>query len=167
VVNGSRPSEARERVFAHWPTEKQLEVIQRAEKRGPRPDDPDWLLVETILDAKAAMERGAMLAPEALAAIKAAIGEPPASGPDAAIGARLDRIEASLRRLETPAAEPEVGIALRDLIVAAITICAMIIVALLMGAGAVSFVTIFAAFLLGLGGAVAYVWLAPMIKRRR
>lgn len=84
------------------------------------------------------------------------------------ISAQLGRLEALVRRSGKPtAAEPEVGIVLRDLIVAAITICAMIIVALLMGAGAGSFVTIFAAFLLGLGGTVAYVSLAPLVGRRQ
>jgi hypothetical protein len=107
--------------------EKQVEVLLKAERLGPAPDDEaDWLVAQAASDAAQRID-------EAAKRIEAAVGP---TNPDAAVAARLDRIEAQLRRLGKPAAEPEVGVALRDLIVAAITICAMIVVALLMGAGA-------------------------------
>jgi hypothetical protein len=165
-VNGSRPSEARDRVLSRLPLEKQLDIMQRAEKRGPRPDDPDWLLVETIMDAKDAMQRGAMLAPEALTAIKAAIGEPPASGPDAATAARLDRIEALLRRLGKPAEADRGDRVFRDLVVFLIALMTAT-AAVVFGVGLPSPITTVAAFALGVTGAMAYVHLAPVVTRRQ
>jgi hypothetical protein len=73
----SRPSEARDRVLAKLPAEKQVEILQRAEKRGPSPDDPDWLLIETMMTCAARME--------------AASGQPE-------IVAQLERIESRLNR---------------------------------------------------------------------
>jgi hypothetical protein len=73
----SRPSEARDRVLAQLPAEKQVEIMQRAEKRGPSPDDPDWLLIETMMTCAARME--------------IASGQPE-------IAARLERIESRLNR---------------------------------------------------------------------
>ena len=71
----SRTSEARDRVLAQFPAEKQVEIMQRAEKRGPSPDDPDWLLIETMMTCAARME--------------AASGQPE-------IAAQLERIESRL-----------------------------------------------------------------------
>jgi len=71
----SRTSEARDRVLAQFPAEKQVEIMQRAEKRGPSPDDPDWLLIETMMTCAARME--------------AASGQPE-------IVAQLERIESRL-----------------------------------------------------------------------
>jgi hypothetical protein len=103
-LNGSRPSEARDRVLAQLPAERQVEIMQRAEKRGPRPDDPDWLLVETMIEA-ASMIKDASA--EAVASIQAA-------AVDADVIVRLDRIESKLKGkpfVELPAI-PGLGVAL-------------------------------------------------------
>jgi hypothetical protein len=88
------------------------------------------------------------------------------AGPDAATAARLDRIDALLRRLGKPP-EPVVASATRDLIVAAIAVATMVLVAVLLGAAAAPPTMLFAAFALGVGVALGYVSLAPMIGPRR
>jgi hypothetical protein len=144
--------------------------MQRAEKKGPRPDDPDWLLVETIMDAKEAMQRGAMLAPEALAAIKAAVGEAPAAGPDTAIAARLDRIEKRLGQTGAVGGKPAEGDAgaraFRDLVVFLLALM-VTTAAVVVGLGLPSRITIVGAFALGLAVALAYVHFAPIVTRRQ
>jgi hypothetical protein len=40
--------------------------MQRAEKKGPRPDDPDWLLVETMMACAARMEAASPMTEKAL-----------------------------------------------------------------------------------------------------
>src|SRR5450755_772283 len=120
AVNGSRPSEARERVLAQLPTERQLDVMQRAEKRGPRPDDPDWLLVETMMACAARMEAASPMTEKTLTAIVERL-ERIEQRVDPA---RLERIEALLRRVGKPAAEPVVSPPVRVLMVVAATIAA-------------------------------------------
>jgi hypothetical protein len=87
---------AREAYLDGLPAEKQAEVIRRAERGGPSPEDADWIIARAaqeaadaistssteaaarIMAAAAAVEQGqsaAPLAPEALAAIEAVVAK--------------------------------------------------------------------------------------------
>jgi hypothetical protein len=164
AVNGSRPSEARDRVLAQLPPEKQLDVMLRAEKRGPRPDDPDWLLVETMMACAARMEAASPMTEETLAAIVERL-ERIEQRVDPA---RLERIEALLRRIGKPATatEPVVSPPVRVLMVVAATIAACVVVVALFGMGEATFTRVLAAFALGASATLGYVALAPRIGRR-
>jgi hypothetical protein len=106
-MNGSLPSEARERVLAGLSPEKRLDVLERSDKRGPRPNDPDWLLVETVMaavadvkgataEAVAAMQSAAPFGPEALAAIESAAAK---GGQSAVSAEQLKEMAADLRAI--------------------------------------------------------------------
>jgi len=162
AVNASRPSEARDRVLAQLPPEKQLDVMLRAEKRGPRPDDPDWLLVETMMACAARMEAASPMTEKTLTAIVERL-ERIEQRVDPA---RLERIEALLRRVGKPAAEPVVSPPVRVLMVVAATIAACVVVVALFGMGEATFTRVLAAFALGASATLGYVALAPRIGRR-
>lgn len=77
------------------------------------------------------------------------------------------RLEALLRRNAKTTVEPVTGGPTRDLIVAAITVCLCVIVAVVAGAAAVPAVSLISAFALGMAASLAYMYLAPIISRRR
>jgi hypothetical protein len=54
----------------------------------------------------------------------------------------------------------------RDLIVSAITVC-LCVVAVVAGAAAVAAVALISAFALGVAASLAYMYLAPIVSRRR
>jgi hypothetical protein len=78
------------------PVEKQLEVIRRAEKQGPRPDDPDWLLLETMMACAARMEAVAPMTEKSLAAFAETLEQ---------VSQRVDDL-AKLAKEKAPAARP-------------------------------------------------------------
>jgi uncharacterized membrane protein YccC len=163
-VNGSRPSEARDRVLAQLPPEKQLEVMQRAEKRGPRPDDPDWLLVETMMECAARMEAASPMTAKTLAAIVE----------------RLDRIdeqqkgqtralESLTRRGVGKAAEPIISEPMRYLLAVMLGVLLCIAFATLVNWERIlpSPVTLSAAAALGLAVGLGYKFVQSIAKLRR
>jgi hypothetical protein len=153
-VNGSRPSEARDRVLAQLPPEKQLEVMQRAEKRGPRPDDPDWLLVETMMACAARIEASAAKA------------ESPAL---VDLTARLERIE-KLVKQRIPQADPIPVIARYAAVFAGGFVFAEIIGMLLLNGWLPPAIDRFNAFGAGLSVTalvLVYLWLAPIVRGGR
>jgi hypothetical protein len=80
---------------------------------------------------------------------------------------QLARIEALLRRNAKTAVEPVMGGPTRDLIVSAITVCLCVVVAVVAGAAAVPAVALISAFALGVAPSLAYMYLAPIVSRRR
>jgi hypothetical protein len=57
--SNSRPSKARDVYLNGLPAEKQVEVLQQAEKAGPGPNDPDWIIVLESVNAAARIEAAA------------------------------------------------------------------------------------------------------------
>jgi hypothetical protein len=156
-LSSSQPSNgARARYLNGLSAEKQVEVLLKAEHLGPAPtDEADWLVAAAAAEAAERIEAAAAR----LEAISAT------GGTDGAIAARLDRIEARLRA-PRPSAEPTLSTGSRDMIVAALTIAAMIVVAAVLRLADAPVIALLAAFALGIGGALAYVSVAPMLKRR-
>jgi hypothetical protein len=83
------------------------------------------------------------------------------------LGARLERIEALLRRNGKPATEPVVSQPVRVLMVVAATIAVCVGVVVLFGLGEATFARVLAAFALGASSTLGYVALAPRIGRGR
>lgn len=147
------PNGARARYLGGLSPEKQVDVLLKAERLGPAPDDEaDWLVAQAASDAAKRID-------EAAKRIEAAT-------PDAAVAARLDRIEALLRRNGKPATEPVVSPPVRALMIIVATIAACVVVVTLFGLGEATFARVLAAFALGAASTLGYVALAPGIGRR-
>jgi hypothetical protein len=80
--------------------------------------------------------------------------------------AQLERIERA-QKMAAKRAEPIVNIYTRDLIAFAIAILAFLAIAVLAGVSPAPAYALIAAFALGLCVALAYVWFAPMVARRK
>ncbi len=138
--------------------EKQVEVLLKAERLGPAAnDDADWLVAQA---ASEAAERIASATSDAVRRIEAA-------SPQTGIAAQLDRLESRLKKTAPVQSPPILSGPIRDLVVVAITVCAMILVAVLWGVAAAPVTMLFAAFALGVAITLAYLYFAPIVGRRR
>lgn len=162
-VNG-QPRAAREAYLDALPAEERATVLRRAERAGPRPDDPDWLVgyaaqrLETTVAVAAARIEAAVRAgasDEELAALKR-------------IESRIDQLPTArtLEPLLVRADEPAGAAAtVRDLTVFAITLLFCICVALIGDWPALrSPVALVAAFGFGACCAFGYLWIEPIVS---
>jgi hypothetical protein len=156
VASSSQPSNgARARYLSGLTPEQQVQVLLKAERLGPAAnDEADWLVAQA---ASAAAAQITASCSDAAGRIEAASGQ-------ADIAAQLERIES---RLKKKGPEPIITSPIRDLIVFAVALFTCVAVAVVCGVSPAAPIALIAAFVLGLCGALAYIWLAPMITRQR
>ena len=81
--------------------------------------------------------------------------------------AQLARIESRMQKSGAPHAEPIVTGRMRDLVVFTIALLTCVAIAAIVGVAQATPIGFIAAFALGLGAALFYVWVAPIVTRAR
>jgi hypothetical protein len=184
--NQSRAHNARASYLNGLSPDKRAEVMQQAERFGPRPGDPDWLVAATCAEVVAQLQ-GMAGRVETAAAPSATIDDIRAVVTDACTTAakktlptpvhcdqatRLDHLDArmderlrkieAIVRLGVSSNQPSNHIFRRDLLTVLLTVLAMTALAIVTARFAPP-MTLIAAFGLGIAVTLGYLWAAPLV----
>jgi hypothetical protein len=190
--NSLQPSEARSAYLNGKSAEVKADILERTLRQGPGPQDADWVvakaaddgakvIAQAVDDGVKRIEAAAPMTEKSLESFAERLerveqgvdnlGKQPAAVPaiPSELTTQLERIEALVRRGANVATEPIVSQPVRYLFAFAggVLMCLALAVLAINERIAPSFVTLTAAFALGLLPAVGYSYLAPIVRDLR
>ncbi len=146
--NGTRAS-AYDRAMALCPNDTaRLELSRLGAELNIGVSSPEWIMVVLYAEARG-------------------IFGTPTDTDRADLFAQLARIESRMPKSAATQAEPIVTGRMRDLIVFTIALLTCVAIAAIVGVAQATPIGFIAAFALGLGAALFYVWVAPIVTRAR